>query len=297
MLLARQPDGWTGKTSKHCALWSVKHYGCCLVSKLLIANDTGSKDLIVPLQRMGVPAEPANLDFGDVVFMGRGERGEKLWVGIEFKTIAEFAGAMTTKRLQGHQILGMVDEEAGFDRRYLLLEGDFHHNDAGQAVTFAGKKPRPLHGAPNAIAFEQEMINIAVRCGFWVERKTTRRDSLRWIVACYRYWTDKDLDQHKSHLAMYAPDLDKGLLNPPSDFRKALNVMLPNIGFAVSKAVEQHVGEKQTLRVQLQRMAAMTAEQWAGLETLHYNRTKRTVEKRQFGSKRARTVMEALDGK
>ena len=38
------------------------------MSKLLIANDTGSKDLIQPLQRMGVPAEPANLDFGDIVF-------------------------------------------------------------------------------------------------------------------------------------------------------------------------------------------------------------------------------------
>ena len=264
------------------------------MSRLLVANDTGSKDLIVPLQHMGVPAEPAQLDFGDVVFMGRGERGAKLFVGIEFKTISEFAGSMVSKRFQGHQLLGMVDEEAGFDRRYLLLEGDWHHNDAGAAVVFKGRKQAPLHGAPNAIAFEQEILNIAVRAGFYVVNRTTRRDSLRWIVACYRYWTDKDLDQHKSHLAMYAPDLDKGLLTPPSDFRKALNVLLPHIGFAVSGAVEQFVGKNQTLRVQLQRMLSMTAEEWAALETSHFNRTKRTTEKRQFGAKRAKTVMEAL---
>ena len=267
------------------------------MSKLLIANDAGSKDLIAPLQRMGLPAEPAQLDFSDIAFMGRGERGARLWVGIEFKTISEFAGAMTTHRLQGHQILGMVDEECGFDRRYLLLEGDFHSNDAGEAVVHVGKKLRKLHGAPNAVAFEEEMVNIAVRCGFWVVQKTTRRDVLRWIEACYRYWTDKDLDQHKSHLAMYAPDFDKGLLNPPSDFRKALSVLLPGIEVKTSGAVEEYVGKHQTLRVQLQRVLSMTVEEWAAVETLHYNRAKKTIDKRQFGMKRARTVMEALDGK
>ena len=264
------------------------------MSKLLIANDTGSKDLIQPLQRMGVPAEQANLDFGDIVFMGRGEKGAKLWIGIEMKTITEFAQAMTTKRFQGHQLLGMVDAEVGFDRRYLLLEGDWHHNDKGEAITAMGKRSKRIHGAPNAIAFEQEIINIGTRGGFWVVQRSTRRDVLRFIVACYRYWTDKDLDQHKSHMAMYAPDLDKGLLTPPSDYRKALNILLPNIGFTVSGAVEKFVGEQQTLRVKLARTLAMTEAEWAELETLHYNKKTRTIDKRQFGSKRAKQILETL---
>lgn len=267
------------------------------MSRLLIANDTGSKELIEPLRKMGVPAEPANLDFGDVVFMGRGEKGAKLWVGIELKTITEFAGSLITGRFQGHQLLGMVDPEVGFDRRYLLLEGDFHHDELGRAVQARGKKSQPIHGAPNAIAFEQEIINIGTRGGFWVVNKSTRRDTLRFIVACYRYWTDKDLDQHKSHMAMYAPDLDRGLLTPPSDFRKALNVLFPNIGFTVSGAVEQFVnqGEKDVgLKVQLLRTLHMTETEWAALETLHYDKKARTVVKRKFGEKRAKTIMEAL---
>jgi hypothetical protein len=264
------------------------------MSRLLIANDTGSKELIEPLRKLGVPAEPANLDFGDVVFSGRGERGAKLFIGIELKTITEFAQSLTTKRFQGHQLLGMVDEESGFDRRYLLLEGDFDHDDNGQAVVHKGKRVMPIHGAPNAVAFEQEILNIQTRGGFWVKQTTTRRNTLRFIVSCFRYWTDKDLDQHKSHMAIYAPDLDKGLLTPPSDFRKALTVMLPDVGLQVSGAIESFVGKDQTLRVQLARMLSMTPEDWAGLETTHYNRKKRTTEKRKFGTKHARTVMEAL---
>lgn len=264
------------------------------MSRLLIANDTGSKDLIEPLRKMGVPAEPANLPFGDIVFSGRGERGQKLFVGIELKTITEFAQSLTTKRFQGHQLLGMVDPESGFDRRYLLLEGDYDHDDKGQAIVHKGKKVRPIHGAYNAIAFEQEILNIQTRGGFWVKHTTTRRNTLRFIVSCFRYWTDKDLDQHKSHMAIYAPDLDKGLLSPPSDFRKALMVMLPGVGFQVSGAIENYVGKNQTPRVQLQRMLGMTLEDWAGLETLHYSRTKKVVEKRKFGTKHARTILEAL---
>lgn len=267
------------------------------MSKLLIANDTGSKELIAPLQKLGLPAEPANLDFGDIVFMGRGERGAKLWIGIELKTITEFAQSMVSKRFQGHQLLGMVDPEAGFDRRYLLLEGDFHSNAAGQAVVYRGGargvRSRPIHGASNAVAFEQEIINIQTRGGFWVKETTSRQNTLRFIQACYRYWTDKDLDQHKSHMAMYAPDLDKGLLTPPSDFRKALTVLLPNIGFTVSAAVERYVQwgciPNAGLRALLSRTLDMTDAEWAALEIPS---SKGDI--KRFGMKRAKQIMEAL---
>lgn len=259
------------------------------MTKLLVANESGSKELVEPLRRMGLPVEAVThsvLPFGDVAFLGRGEKGAPLYIGIELKKVGELVQSLRSKRLQGHQLLGLTKD---FDRRYLLIEGDFHHDNDGRATVFRGTgKPRPLPGAPNAVALEEEVINIQTRGGCWVRHTTTRRDTLRFILACYRYWTDKDLDQHKSHMAIYAPDLDKGLLTPPSDFRKALTVMLPGIGFAVSKAVEDYVGVDKPMRVQLLRVLSMKGPEWAELQIPHRGGSKK------LGASRASDIMEAL---
>jgi hypothetical protein len=257
------------------------------MSKLLVDGATGSHELIAPLQKLGLPAEKAHLEFGDVAFLGRGCGGERLYIGIELKKIGELVQSMcSTKRLQGHQLLGLVQD---FDRRYLLIEGDYHSDTKGNAVVFRGVgQPRPLPGAPSAITLEQEIINIQTRGGVWVRHTTTRKDTLRFLCACYRYWTDKDLDEHKSHLAMYAPDLDKGLLTPPSDFRKALTVILPGIGFAVSATVENYVGKERGLKEQLQRVLNMREEEWAALEV-----QSRKGQTKKFGASRAKQIMEA----
>lgn len=259
------------------------------MSKLLVDGATGSNELILPLQKLGLPAVKAKLEYGDVAFMGRGERGAKLYIGIELKKVTELAASFRSGRFQGHQLLGMVNPESGFDRRYLLIEGDFHHDADGRATIFRGRgRARPIPAVANAVAFEQEIINVQTRGGLWVRHTTCRRDTLRFITAAFRYWTDKDLDEHKSHLAIYAPDLDKGLFTPPSDFRKALTVMLPGIGLAVSGAVEQYVGSTLGLREQLLRVLRMQETEWALLQIPSRNGSKK------LGASRARNIMEAL---
>lgn len=253
---------------------------------ILVDTSTGSNELVAPLEKLGLPVKSKKMDFGDLVFYGRGEGGEPLKIGIEYKKLGELCQSLQSKRFQGHQLLGMT---AGFDRRYLLIEGDFHHTDAGAVIHFRGRGMKRVLGAPNAVVLEQELLNIATRGGCVVVQRGTRRDCLRWVLAAYRYWTDKDLDEHKSHLAMYAPDLDKGLLTPPTDFRKALNVMLPGIGFTTSKTVEDAVGGTATaLRVKMQRVLGMTAEQWAALET-----PDRNGGKKRLGAARATQIMDA----
>lgn len=256
-----------------------------------VDTSTGSNELVDPLERLGLPVKASKMEYGDLVFMGRGEKGEKLLIGIEFKKVSELVQSIhTTKRFQGHQLVGM---SANFDRRYLLIEGDWHHDERGRVVQYRkGRRgPVPLRGAPNAIVLEQELLNIATRGGCPVVQRSTRRDSLRWIVACYRYWTDKDLDEHKSHLAIYAPDFDKHLLHPPTPFRESITRILPGIGFTASKAVEDAVGGGgSTLRAKLHRLTALTEEQWAGLEVRD---TKGNL--KRLGASRAKAIMEALD--
>jgi hypothetical protein len=139
------------------------------------------------------------------------------------------------------------------------------------------------------VVLEQELLNIQTRGGCWIKETTTRRDTLRFILACYRYWTDKDLDEHKSHLAIYAPDLDRGLFTPPSDFRKALTVILPGIGYTTSGAVERYIGETKTLREQLHRVLSMREADWAALEIPNgKGKVKR------LGASRAKAIMGVL---
>ena len=261
---------------------------------LLIDKATGSNELVEPLRKLGLPVEPTHLDFGDFAFSGRGEGGEKLWIGIEFKKVGEFVGSLRSKRFQGHQLLGMVDPDSGFDRRYLLIEGDYHTDTQGRAAVFRGKgKPRPLPGAGNAVSLEQEVINLQTRGGMWVKETTTRRNTLRFIQACYRYWTDKDLDEHKSHMAVYAPDFDKGLLTPTSDFRRLVMLLVPAIGFAGSIVVEKMCmtldPKTKQYRPSLGRMLAMTPQQWADLTTTSKGKS------RKLGESRAQQIMGFLD--
>ncbi len=257
------------------------------MSKLLIDRATGSNELEAPLRALGLPVETLGLEYGDIAFMGRGEKGAPLYIGIELKKIGELVTSLRTKRLQGHQLLGLTKD---FDRRYLLIEGDYHSDNMGRAVVFRGQgRPKPLLGGGNRLALEQEVLNIQTRGGCWVRHTTSRRDTLSFIQACFRYWTDKDLDEHKSHMAIYAPDLDKGLLTPPSDFRKALTVILPGIGFAASKAVEDYVGVAGTLRKQLLRVLQMTQAEWAGLQIPTLKGSSKAL-----GTSRAKVIMETL---
>lgn len=245
---------------------------------ILVDAATGSNELADPLRRAGLPVDVTHLEFGDVAFGGRGEGGSPLYIGIELKKIGEFVGSLRSHRFQGHQLLGLCKD---FDRRYLILEGDFHHDSQGRAVTFRQRRPRPLHGAASAMALEQEILNIQTRGGVWVRHTTGRRDTLRVIEATYRYWTDKDLDQHKSHLALYAPDFDKGLLTPTSDFRKIVALVLPGCGLAVSKAIEE------ACRASLTRLLGMSERHLASIVL---------ASGRKLGAAKATQIKAALEG-
>lgn len=250
---------------------------------MLVDAATGSNELAAPLAKLGLPVEVCHLDFGDIAFMGRGEHGAPLYVGIEYKKVGELVGSLTTKRFQGHQLPGLA---VGFDRRYLLVEGVWTHNERGQVVVpskFKSHEWMVMKGAPLAVTFELETFNITTRGGCEVHPVNTRKDTLRWLLTCYRYWTDKDLDEHKSHLAIYTPDMDKGLLTPPSDFRAAVKVLLPGIGYKASGIVEQWCNS--SWRV----LMSKRQDDWAELAIPDAKgNTKR------LGEKRAKAIMEKL---
>lgn len=203
---------------------------------ILVDGATGSGDLVEVLSHLGLPVKKAHLASGDVAFTGRGIDGESLAIGIEVKTMGELVGSLQSERLQGHQLLKM---QQTYDRSYLIVEGDFNNDRQGRGTLFKHKKSAPMRGVPNALELEQRLFNLQTRGGLITRHVDTRRDTIRVIHAWYRYWTDKALDEHKSHLAIYAPDMDPELKMPISDFRRFV-AMIPGVGYTTSAVLDQY---------------------------------------------------------
>lgn len=255
---------------------------------IYVDGATGSIELIEPLRKLGLPVEKAKLRSGDVWWVGRGEQGAPLRIGIEFKKIGELVQSLATERLQGHQLLqmhqqGPGDGKGGYDRCYLIIEGDYSHDVQGRGTMFRNKRQTPVRGMTNAVEFEKRLINLQTRGGLLSKETGTRRDTLRVIQAWYRYWTDKDLDKHKSHLAIYAPDLDTKVKEPVSDFR-AWMAGLPGMSYTRSEAVASYFDDD------AEAMMTASVAEWAEIMT----RDEKTGKARRLGLSTAQKVWEFL---
>lgn len=244
----------------------------------------GSKDLIKPLQKAGLPLDSSsNLDAGDLFFIGRGEQGKGLTIGIEHKKVADLVASLRTGRLQGHQLLAMRGADAGqkplYDVAYLIVEGEVHYDEQGRLLRRCGRQAfRVMAGGMTITELQKRILVMQLRAGLNPIFTRTQADSIKWIESLYRVWTDRDLDQHKSHLAMYqAPTL-----LPLSQFRRTVGT-LPGVGQRVSRTAEKAFGKS------LRRAFNATTEEWAELET-----TDDKGKSRRFGMSAAIKVVEAI---
>lgn len=218
----------------------------------------GSKELIAPLKKLGLPVEKTTLEFGDLFWEGRGEKGAPVSIGVEFKTLREFIQAVRTERLQGYQMEGMRDT---YKYSYLLVEGELLYDGTGSLQI--RKRFNRLEAMPGQMTV-QEMLkrrNVLHLCGGLNPIYTVNRDdTLQEIIALYRTWTDTNLDAHKSHIAIY----EASSLVTISKFRRSVKTF-PGIGNRASLAVEK------AFKGNLARASAASVDQWAAIETVGDN--------------------------
>lgn len=227
---------------------------------LLVDYRAGSKELVTPLQAKGLEVVETTLDFGDIAFEGRGEGGQPVQVGVEFKKLPELIGAMRDGRLEGHQLLGMRGGPTPlYDFAYLFIEGVLLYDTNGVMLEKRFRRGRavlePMRGGMPAFEFKKRLQTLHLRGGLNHEWAATREETLDNLEVLYRTWTDKDLDGHTSHLAIYnAPTLV-----PVSQFRRTINT-LPGLALARSSAAQQRFGS-------LRRAFNAPADEWASVET------------------------------
>lgn len=240
---------------------------------LLVDYREGSKELIVPLQKMGLPVEEADID-ADIAFVGRGEGGKPVDVGVEFKQLRECVDAMRSERLQGVQVPRMVK---AYDFRYLMVEGELLYDRTGRLLRRTGRKTfKPLPGGMGIGEFLKRVYVLHMCSGMTFLHTRTRTETLKYVEVLYRAWTDVDMDQHKSHLGSYSAPTPI----PVSDFRQAV-MKWPGIGFKVSRAVEEAFGGSIAVA------ATAPVTRWAAIQT----------EGRRLGEKTAQRIVTFLEGK
>jgi ERCC4-type nuclease len=245
---------------------------------LLVDYREGSKELTAPLKKMGLPVEETTLEFGDVAFTGRGEKGKPVEIGVEFKQFRECVASLRTERLQGHQLIGM---RKMFDFSYLLVEGEVLFNAQGMLQRRVGRRDfKALPGSMSIAEYQKRILTLHMRGGLHPWHTQTRKETLKFIESLYRTWTDTDLDKHTSHLAIYqAP--------PPvpiSDFRTIVKG-LPGIGYKTSAAVEKQ------FKGSLRKLGNSTLQDWANLTTVDDKGNGK-----RLGESKAAEIMKIIEG-
>lgn len=183
------------------------------------------------LIKTSLPVQQDTLDGGDLMFLGQGPEGKEVSVGIEFKKIRDLLSSLRSQRFQGHQLF----ELQPYDFRFLLIEGEWRHNDAGQVVLRSGYKDwSPAPGGFSAAELDKTLLGLVLRAGVVVKETHLRRDTVRWIESTYRNFTDKAWDEHSSHTGLHRPSS----LVRPSPFCDFI-AGIPGIGLKRARAVER----------------------------------------------------------
>ena len=241
---------------------------------LLVDRRIGSKDLLVPLQKMGLPAELTELAYGDLAFEGRGEHGATVDIGIELKRLSDLLNSLRSGRLAGHQLPGMIQM---YEYSWLIVEGRWGADRWGHVRALKGS---PLHGQMAIGELEKTLLTLELRGGLHVCRTCNRRGTLLFISSLYHWWVDRNLDAHCSHLTVHTPQS----FIPISPFRQVV-AQLPGVGLKTSRAVEQH------FQGSLKQAVLANADEWARITTKDGQ-----GRERRFGTKAATRVVEFCQG-
>lgn len=169
---------------------------------ILVDDRTGSKELL-RLFPKGT-AELARLDSADFCFLGNGPEAEPWMVGIERKKLPDLLGDLG--RFTGHQLPSMQDE---YQVVYLIIEGVWRRNFSSGLLDVARKGGwRPLSlGSRRFMHRELDglLTTLTMAANVHIRQTSNSEDTASLIVNLYRWWTNKEFEEHRAHLTREPP--------------------------------------------------------------------------------------------
>jgi ERCC4-type nuclease len=248
-----------------------------------VAKDTGSIELLPLLQKLGAPAEKANLHFADFAFQGEGTDGSPIPIGVERKTLGDFVSSILNGRLPGHQLPGMLK---CYQEIWIVLEGEWRiskYTGHVQTLQWQWATGDGVHkkkwvdietGLAYALGYqelESMIVTLEMRGGVRIRRTRDQMETARFVKALFHWWVDKSFAQHRSHLKFHSQFADQGLLTKPSLCR-VIAAQLPGIGFEKSGKVAAHFGS-------VAAMVEASEKEWEKVDGIGSVLAKRIVEK------------------
>lgn len=209
----------------------------------------GSEDLLLPLQRFGVPAEmaPGQLEAGDFAFVGRGINDETVFVGVELKETQDVVSCLYSGRFTSEQLPKL--QRIYGHHVWLLTEGIWRSGNGGVLEHFRAGKWQAVRIGAKAIMYrdlQSWILTQTIRGGFHYQHCSTRGDTISFLSVLFHWWTDKSLDEHRSHQAIYIAPPNRAMLKEPSEFHKMMSC-LPKIGWEKGKTLADYCGEDMDL--------------------------------------------------
>lgn len=197
------------------------------------------------LGRFGVQADVSRLEYGDFAFVGRGLHNTDVFVGVELKRIgagdrSDLLASLYSTRFAGHQLIGLAGEHAIYDRAWLITEGIWRSSATGELEVFA-KGWRPVrHGSRSVMSrdIQSWILTQVIRGGVLHWHCSTRDDTVMFLSVLYHWWTDKSLDEHRSHQAIYLAPPDRAMMAASSQFLKTVST-IEGVGWEKGRALEE----------------------------------------------------------
>ena len=212
----------------------------------------GSKDLIEPLQALGVLVTPEILAAGDIEILGNGPKGRPMLIGVEYKSIEDTIQCMRNGRF-AEQLRGMKES---FEVCWLLIEGRWEHFEPKESL--AVRRGNTWFEVPGHVCYQEVAAwtaSMAQSAGALLWRTETREESVAWLRALELWWTAKEYEEHRAHLEWYTPPIGTNPFEGPPPLVRRWANELPRVGPVMSGAVAERFKSAR-------KMADATPEEW-----------------------------------
>lgn len=229
----------------------------------------GSNTLIPLLQRRGVKGvEGVTLPSADVAIDGLGPEGRPISVGIEYKHLGDMLQCIDNGRFVGHQLPDMLD---CYEVPILLVEGIWRERADGILEVPAGVTWKPIRvgaGYAMASALVGFLLTMEMKVGIKVMRTGTTSQTVDWLYHINRWWTTKEWEDHRAHLA-FDNSQALALISRPSLVRRVAKE-LPGVGMGRSGPVARRFDS-------VVDMAMATVDEWQAIEGIGKTTAQRVV--------------------
>lgn len=245
---------------------------------IYLDNRIGAIELQPELLSAGALVTATRLEYGDLFWVGNGPNGSPVTIGIERKRIGDLAASITSKRLSGHQLPGLLES---YDHPWVIVEGRWRSSYNGYVEVTEDRHHGRWQRAPFGLKYAalegylQTLNNIV---GVHVHRSEDLAQTATWVKAAYDWWTRKTWTQHHAHLAFQRNQPTMLLVKATLARRVAKE--FPRIGWERSLDAENRFKT-------VQAMANATVEDWAEMLTGG----------KRLGMSAARAIVDAVQGR